>query len=391
MKFDFDSLILKSPFYTEGHQQWREWTVRPFVEKEIIPFINEWEKNEFIPDELWPKAAKAGLFQIGYPEEYGGVKKGTDIFHILITAEELARSGAGGIYASLSVQSIGLPPISNFGSDELKKEVIPEILTGEKRICLAITEPSGGSDVANIKTNAFKDGDHYIVNGSKTFITDGLKSDWLTTAVRTGGEGVNGVSLIAIPGNLDGITRDSVGKKQGWWCSDTATIYFENVKVPIKYLIGNENQGFKPIVHNFNNERIGIVAACLGASRICFEDALTWAKERITFSKPLSKHQVIQHKFAEMLRKINATQAYMDLCGWQMINGTTHAADISMLKVQATLTLEFCAREASQILGGISYVRDSRIERIYREVRVMAIGGGSEEIMRDLSSRQMGL
>ena len=391
MKFDFDSLILKSPFYTEGHQQWREWTVRPFVEKEIIPFINEWEKNESIPDELWPKAAKAGLFQIGYPEEYGGVKKGTDIFHILITAEELARSGAGGIYASLSVQSIGLPPISNFGSDELKKEVIPEILTGGKRICLAITEPSGGSDVANIKTNAFKDGDHYIVNGSKTFITDGLKSDWLTTAVRTGGEGVNGVSLIAIPGNLDGITRDSVGKKQGWWCSDTATIYFENVKVPIKYLIGNENQGFKPIVHNFNNERIGIVAACLGASRICFEDALTWAKERITFSKPLCKHQVIQHKFAEMLRKINATQAYMDLCGWQMINGTTHAADISMLKVQATLTLEFCAREASQILGGISYVRDSRIERIYREVRVMAIGGGSEEIMRDLSSRQMGL
>jgi len=391
MKFDFDSLILKSPFYSENHQQWREWTVRPFVEKEIIPFIDEWEKNESIPDQLWSKAAKVGLFQIGYPEEYGGVKKGTDIFHILITAEELARSGAGGVYASLSAQSIGLPPVSNFGSDDLKKEVIPKILIGEKRICLAITEPSGGSDVANIKTKAVKDGDNYIVNGAKTFITDGLRSDWLTTAVRTGGEGVNGVSLLAIPGELEGITRDSVGKKQGWWCSDTAAIYFEDVKVPVKYLIGKENEGFKPIVHNFNNERMGLVAACLGASRVCFEEALAWAKERITFGKPLSKHQVIRHKFAEMLRKINATQSYMDICGWQIINGRSDAADISMLKVQATLTLEFCAREASQILGGISYIRESRVERIYREVRVMAIGGGSEEIMRDLSSRQMGL
>ena len=200
-----------------------------------------------------------------------------------------------------------------------------------------------------------------------------------------------GISLILIPADAKGISRNSVGKKQGWLCSETASIYFDNVSVPTDQIIGAENKGFKPIVHNFNNERIGMVAACLGASRVCLEEAAQWAQDRKTFGKSLSKHQVIQHKFAEMLRKINATQAYMDVCGWHIKNGTPDAADIAMLKVQASQTMEFCAREAMQIMGGISYVRECRTERIYREVRVMAIGGGSEEILRDLASRQMGL
>jgi acyl-CoA dehydrogenase len=391
MKLDFDSTRLPSPFYTEEHTQWREWTVRPFVDKEIIPYVDEWEEQGDLPDELWQKAAKAGLFQIGYPEKYGGVSEGVDIFHILITIEELARCGAGGVYASLMVQGIGLPPVVNFGSESMKKTVVPSVLNGTKHICLAITEPSGGSDVGNLKTTATRDGNHYIINGAKTFITGGLRANWFTTAVRTGGDGIDGISLILIPADAKGISRNSVGKKQGWLCSETASIYFDNVRVSTDQIIGAENKGFKPIVHNFNNERIGMVAACLGASRVCLEEAAQWAQDRKTFGKSLSKHQVIQHKFAEMLRKINATQAYMDVCGWHIKNGTPDAADIAMLKVQASQTMEFCAREAMQIMGGISYVRECRTERIYREVRVMAIGGGSEEILRDLASRQMGL
>jgi len=224
-------------------------------------------------------------------------------------------------------------------------------LNGTKHICLAITEPSGGSDVGNLKTTATRDGNHYIINGAKTFITGGLRANWFTTAVRTGGDGIDGISLILIPADAKGISRNSVGKKQGWLCSETASIYFDNVRVPADQIIGAENKGFKPIVHNFNNERIGMVAACLGASRVCLEEAAQWAQDRKTFGKSLSKHQVIQHKFAEMLRKINATQAYMDVCGWHIKNGTPDAADIAMLKVQASQTMEFCAREAMQIMG----------------------------------------
>ena len=289
------------------------------------------------------------------------------------------------------IHGIGLPPVANYGSDAMKQEVIPPVLAGEKRISLGITEPSGGSDVANLQTTAKRDGEYYIVNGSKTFISGGTRADWLTTAVRTGEDGIGGISLLLIPMNSAGVSFTKLDKKQGWWCSDTATIYFDNVRVPAANIIGEENQGFLPVVHNFNTERLSIVALALGASKECMSEAADWAVERKTFGKPLSKHQVIRHKFAEMLKRINATQAYMDICAWQMTQNTLQPKDISMLKVQATETMEFCARESMQIMGGISYMRGSKTERYYREVRVLAIGGGSEEIMRDLTGRQLGL
>ena len=391
MKLDFDGIRLQSPFYDETHKEWRDSVVRPFIDKEIVPHIEKWEKDGDIPLDIYQRAGEVGLFQTGYPEAYGGITDGVDIFHALITGEELARPGAGGVAAALTVHSIALPPVINFGSEEMKKKVAPGVIKGTHHISLAITEPSGGSDVGNLKTTAKKDGDHFIINGSKTFITGGLKANWFTTAVRTGGEGMGGISLILIPADAKGVSRSSVGPKQGWICSDTATIYFENVRVPVDQIIGKENEGFKIIVNNFNNERIGMAAGAVAYSRVCFEEAASWAKVRKTFGQPLSKHQVIRHKFAEMLRKINSTQAYMDICGWHIKNGTPNAADIAMLKVQATKTMEFCAREAMQIMGGISYVRECKTERIYREVRVMAIGGGSEEIMRDLACRQMEL
>lgn len=390
MHIKFDNLQLQSPFYNESHEHWRE-QMRRFVEKEITPFIDDWEEVGEIPLDLWPKAAEIGLLQMGYPEQYGGISEGIDAFHTIVASEELARCGATGISSSLTVHGIGLPPVVNYGSDAMKEEVVAAVLSGEKRISLGITEPGAGSDVANISTTAKREGDFYIVNGSKTFISGGTRADWLTTAVRTGGEGIGGISLLLIPMGLEGVSWTKLDKKQGWWCSDTATIYLDNVKVPASNLIGDENQGFLPIVHNFNKERLGIISLSLAAAKVCMEEAAEWAADRKTFGKPLSKHQVVRHKFAEMLKRINATQAYMDLCAWQMENHCLKVEDISMCKVQATETMEFCAREAMQILGGISYMRGSKTERLYREVRVMAIGGGSEEIMRDLSSRQLGL
>jgi acyl-CoA dehydrogenase len=390
MNIDFDSLQLNSPFYTESHLQWRQ-QLRKFVEREISPHIDDWEEAGELPLELWRKAAEVGLLQLGYDESYGGVSEGIDIFHTIVSSEELARCGATGISSSLTVHGIGLPPVANYGTDAMKEEVVPQVLAGEKRISLGITEPGAGSDVANISASARREGDYYVVNGSKTFISGGMRADWLTTAVRTGGEGIGGISLLLIPMNAGGVSRTKLDKKQGWWCSDTATIYLDNVKVPVTNLIGEENQGFLPIVHNFNHERIGIVSLSLGAAKVCMEEAAQWAVDRKTFGKPLSKHQVIRHKFAEMLKRINATQAYLDMCAWQMMQGQLQVQDIAMLKVQATETMEFCAREAMQIMGGISYMRGCKTERLYREVRVMAIGGGSEEIMRDLTARQLGL
>jgi acyl-CoA dehydrogenase len=386
---DFDSTRPPSPFLTEAHHAWRR-ELRRFIEREIVPYVEEWEEAEEIPLILYKKASDFGLLRMGYPEAYGGIQEGLDRFHGIVTSEELARIGAGGVTASLMVHGIGLPPILALGTEEMKQKIAPAVLAGDKRISLAITEPSGGSDVAQLKTRARRDGDHYVVDGSKMFITGGMRADYITTAVRTGGEGLGGISLLLIEADRPGVTRTKL-KKQGWWASDTAALYFDDVRVPAENLIGGENQGFLGIMHNFNGERLGMAAGATGSARVCLEEAVKWAQERQTFGKRLADHQVIRHKIAEMVRQINASTAYLEMCAWRVMNGEVPAADLALLKVQATLTLEFCAREAMQILGGNGYMRGSRVERIYREVRVNAIGGGSEEILRDLAARQLGL
>jgi acyl-CoA dehydrogenase len=308
----------------------------------------------------------------------------------IVTTQELARPGAGGIAASLMVHSIGAPPLVASGSPELKRRILPSVLRGEKVIALAITEPSGGSDVANLRTSARRDGSHYVVNGSKCYITGGMRADYITTAVRTGGAGAGGVSLLVIPSDLPGVTRTKLDK-MGWWSSDTAEIFFEDVLVPAEYLVGVEGHGFLTIMMNFNNERLGLAAGAIAYARVAMDEAIAWAQERRTFGKRLADHQVIRHKIAEMARHVSASQAYLEMTAWRMAQGDAPVADICLLKVQATQTMEFCAREALQILGGAGYMRGTKSERIYREVRVNAIGGGSEEIMRDLAARQMGV
>jgi len=390
MALDFDTARLPDPHLRSEHEQWRS-QLRRFIDVEIMPHVDEWDEAGAVPRELWYKAADIGLLQLGYPEEYGGISEGIDIWHHNIVAEELARTSLGGINSSLLVHGIGLPPVVAFAREEIRREVIPPVMRGDKRISLAITEPSGGSDVAALRTTARRDGEHYVVNGSKTFISGGMNADWFTTAVRTGGEGARGISVLLIPADSPGVSRTQLARKQGWWCSDTATIYFEDVRVPAANLIGAENQGFLVIMANFNNERMAMAVGMEAFSRVCLEEAVNWARERRTFGKRLADHQVIRHKIAQMKQRINATQAYIQLCSRQINEGNPDPGNIALLKVQASETMEFCAREAMQILGGAGYIRGNRVERIYREVRVNAIGGGSEEIMRDLAARQFGL
>lgn len=387
MSLDFDSARLPNAWLTPEHEAWRS-QLRRFIDREIMPFADAWDEEGKIPDSLWPKAAEVGLLGAGYPEQYGGIAEGIDIWHQNIVHEELARVGVGGVTVSLTVHGISLPTVLNFGSEAIKQQVAPAVLSGEKRISLGVTEPSGGSDVANLLTTAVRDNDHYIVNGSKTYITGGLYASWFSTAVRTGGAGAGGVSTLLIPADLEGVSRTALDKKQGWWASDTATIYFDNVRVPVVNLLGEENAGFKVIMANFNTERLGLVVEMEAYSRVCLEEAVSWAQQRKTFGKRLADHQVIRHKIVEMKQRINATQAYLQVCSLQLQQGQANAADIGLLKVQASQTMEFCAREAMQILGGAAYMRGNRVERIYREVRVNAIGGGSEEIMRDMAARQ---
>ena len=362
MSLDFDSARLPNPHNTAEHEAWRT-QLRRFIDTEIMPHADAWDEAGHIPIELWPKAAAIGLLGLGYPEACGGTREGIDSWHSWITQEELARIGAGGIPASLMVHGIGLPPVINWGSEAMKQAVAPLVLAGEKHIALGITEPDGGSDVAGLATTAVRNGDHYVVNGSKTYITGGMRANWVSTAVRTGGPGAKGISMLLIPTDAEGFSRTPLERKQGWWASDTATLYFDNVRVPVDQLIGPENQGFLVIMTNFNGERMAMAAGMEAMARVCLEEAVAWAQERQTFGKRLADHQA----------------------------GTANPGDIALLKVQASETVEFCAREAMQILGGIGFMRGSRVERIYREVRVNAIGGGSEEIMRDLAARQYGV
>ncbi len=379
---------VSTPFYNDDHLAFAE-VVRQFTEKEITPHVHEWDLAGEVPRELYNKAGAIGIFGDGFDAEYGGHGQ-RDALLRLVMFQEISKAGSGGVVAALLSNYIGLPPVQKFGNDVTKARVLTPCMSGEAIGALAITEPSGGSDVARIRTTAKRDGDHYIVNGSKTFITSGMRADFFTAAVRTGPEGPAGLSMMVIDGEAEGVSRTKLDK-MGWLASDTATLYFDDVRVPVENLLGEEGSGFSMIVNNFNPERIDLAAQSVAFARVCYDEALAWARERETFGRRLADHQVIRHKLVEMDRRINACQAWIELLAWRLNQGDDPVVEISEAKVDATMTFEFCAREAAQILGGASYLRGDTVERLYREVRVQAIGGGSEEIMRDLASRQLGL
>lgn len=376
-----------SPYYNAEHEALRG-QVRRFVEKEIVPHLERWEAERQLPRELHRKAAEAGLLQIGFPEALGGTEV-PDLFYMITLTEELARAGSGGLIASLMSHGIGTPPVVAFGSPEQKARFVTPVLAGEKIAALAITEPGGGSDVANLKTRAERDGDHYVVNGAKTFITSGLRADLLTVAVRTGGPGMGGVSLLVIEGDTPGLSRSPL-EKMGWHCSDTATLYFDGCRVPVANRIGPENQGFMAIMLNFNHERIMLAAQAWGFAQVCYEEALAYARSRETFGKPLIRNQVIRHKLVDMKMRLDAVKHHLDLLAWRVSHQQMPIAEVCLLKNHACTALEWIANEAMQIFGGAGYLRGAKVERIYRETKVLTIGGGSLEIMKDLAASQLG-
>ena len=366
-------------------------TVRRFVEQELRPHIIDWEESGAFPRTLYQQAGELGLLALGFPEADGGIPASYRQLQAL--NEELCRTGCGGLLASLFSHRIGTPPIVHGGSPELRARVLPGILSGEKISALAVTEPGGGSDVANLATTAVRDGDHYIVNGSKTFITSGMRADWITLAVRTGGTGAGGVSLLLVPGDTPGLARTPL-KKMGWWCSDTAELHFDQCRVPAANLLGAENAGFALLMRNFNDERLMLAMHACYLAQACLDEALAWAQQRTTFGKALVQHQAVRHKLVEMATRIEATRAFIDSIVARMDGAPGAAAaavaQVCMLKNFAAQTMQSCAGEAVQILGGMGFMRGTVAERVYRDAKVYMIGGGAEEILNDLAARQLG-
>jgi len=376
-----------------------------------MPYCYDWDEAKQLPKNLYGKLAEHNLLGalIGapFPIEYApknailGVVKPEefDYFHWFILYDEISRCGSGGVCWGLSGGlAIGLPPVLHFANETMKKRVVTECLEGKKIICLCITEPYAGSDVANLRAEAREsaDGTHYIVNAEKKWITNGVFADYFTVAVRTGEAGSSGLSFLLIERSMPGVNTKQM-KCSGVWSSGTSYITFEDVQVPKENLIGKENAGFKYIMYNFNQERLGIAIQATRFARVCYEEAMKYAHKRKTFGKRLVDHPVIRNKLAHMARQIEATYAWIEVLLNQMNCLSKKEANIrlggpiALLKAQATQTFEFCAREAAQIFGGLAYSRGGqgeKVERLYREVRAYAIPGGSEEIMLDLGVRQ---
>ncbi len=378
-----------TPYFNETHEQVRT-TIRKFVAEHIAPHIREWEEAGTFPRELYQRAGEAGILGLGYPEHLGGIAEG-DVFMKVAASEELMRSGSGGLVASLGSLDIALPPIVKWGSEVIQQRVVPELLRGDKIAALAITEPNGGSDVANIKTRAVSDGDFYRVSGAKTFITSGIRADYYTVAVRTGGEGYGGISLLLMEKGMPGFTTGQPLQKMGWWASDTAELFFDDVKVPKSNLIGAENAGFFAIMTNFQMERLNLAVMANMTAQLALEECLRYVPERVAFGKPLSKMQVIRHKLADMATQVEASREFNYRVAARIQAGIPAVKEVSMAKNFATRTSDFVTYEATQIFGGMGFMRESLVERLYRDNRILSIGGGTHEIMNEVIAKQLGL
>ncbi len=380
---------MRNPFDTEERKIFRE-MVSKFLEEEIWPYVDEWDEAGEYPHEINEKVCELGVFGFGIDEKYGGLGF-DDQFMRKDVSVEMGRTSAGGLFASVGSRNIMLGPLTELANEEIKLKALPDLMSGKKGGSLGITEPGGGSDVARMKTTARKDGNEWVLNGSKTFITGGMQASYFVIGARTGKEGLGGISLFFVEADTPGFTRSSIDKKMGWWSSDTATLYFDNCRIPADNLMGEENKGFLAIMNNFNYERYMMGAQMLGMAKRCFEECVQYSQERQTFGKNLIEHQVIRHKLADMSAKIDAMDAYLNQVAHLMNDGEMPVAEISKIKFYCSECIESIASEAMQIFGGAGYLRGNAVERIYREVKVMAIGGGSKEIMKDLTVKQLGL
>ena len=371
-------------YFGETHNMVRQ-TVRKFVEREIKPFVDEWEEKGEFSEGLYRKAGDAGILGIGYPEAYGG--SGGDIFLKIAYIEELMRCGSAGVVAGLGSLDISIPPILAFGTEKQKSRFIPPVLKGDKIAALGITEPNAGSDVANIQTKAVLRGNHYVVNGSKMLITSGYRANQLTCAVRTGGEGYKGISLLIIESDTPGYSVSEKLRKMGWWASDTAQIFFDECQVPVENLLGKEGEGFSGIMENFQNERLQLSIMANMTAQLALEESLKYAKEREAFGRPLSGFQVTRHKLVDMATLVEASREFVYRVAAKIDAGKNQVKEISMAKNFACMVSDKVTYDAVQIHGGFGYMREYLVERLYRDNRILSIGGGTQEIMKEIISK----
>lgn len=379
----FNTKIEAQVYFTRAHDQVRK-AVREFIRKEVLPHIGDWEEAGEFPIELYRMAGELGILGMGFPEELGGTPG--DIFFQVAVSEELMRSGSGGFTSGLGSLNIALPPIVAFGTPEQKERFVTPVLAGQRIAALGVTEPSGGSDVAAIRTTAVPDGDHYIVNGSKTFITSGVRADQLTCAVRTGGEGASGISLLVIERDTPGYSVSRKIKKTGWWVSDTAEIFFDDCRVPKANLIGGENQGFAAILSNFQKERLAIAVMANMTARMALEESIRYARERRAFGKKINGFQVTRHKLSDMATLVEASTEFTYRVAAKIGEGTDQLKEVSMAKNFACGVSDKVTYDAVQIFGGYGFTREYLVERLYRDNRILSIGGGTTEIMKEIIS-----
>jgi len=375
-------------FETAEHATLRE-QIRRFAAAEIAPHAAEWEERCEFPLELYRRAAEVGLTGIGYPEEHGG--SGGDFSHTLVAAEEMILAGKSvGTCVGLGSHGIAIPPILRFGTDEQKERFVRPVLEGKKIAALGITEPSGGSDVASLRTRAVRAGDFFSVNGSKTFITSGCRADYVTTAVRTGGPKHGGISLLVIERGTPGFTVSRKLDKTGWWASDTAELSFEDCRVPAANLIGEIDQGFVYIMMNFVTERLALAAQCVAIAELAYRESVAYARTREAFDKRLTAFQVVRHKLADMATRIAAARALTGECVTRYLRGEDAPSLAAMAKNTATDMCSWVCDQAVQIHGGYGYMREVTVERLYRDARLYPIGGGTREIMNEIISKVEG-
>jgi citronellyl-CoA dehydrogenase len=377
--------------FTKAHQLFRE-TVRQFIDQEINPYVDQWEEAEIFPaHDLFKKAGDLGLLGLSYPEEYGGM--GGDYWYNLALAEELSRCRGGAIPMAITVQTdMATPALNQYGSHELKKRFLEPAIRGDAVCSIAVTEPGAGSDVASIRTKAERDGDHYIINGSKMFITNGVQADWVCLLARTTpGTGFRGMSLIIVPTDTPGFSVSKKLKKMGNWASDTAELALDNARVPVSYRIGEEGQGFVYQMQQFQNERlISAVGAAGGAEKI-LKMTIEYCRGRKTFGKPLIENQWIYFKLTELLTEVEFLRQMCYHCGRIMDRGEDYTREASMAKLKAGRLVREVADTCMQFHGGMGYMEEYPLARYYRDSRLLSIGGGADEIMLGIIAKFEGI
>jgi alkylation response protein AidB-like acyl-CoA dehydrogenase len=376
--------------FTDEHEQLRE-SIGAFVVKELAPHAEEWEENEYFDDWVFRRMGELGFLGLDKPEQYGG--QGGDYFCALVLAEEMTKARCGGCAMGVAVHTdMAMPPILAFGTEEQKQEWLVPAIKGEKILCLGITEPDAGSDVAGIKTRAVRDGDDYVINGSKTFITNGHRADVCVLVTKTDPDaGYDGFTLFLLPMDLPGVIREKKLRKLGMHASDTALLAFQDVRVPATAVLGQEGKGFYHIMWELQGERMIGAAGCVAGAQLLFDGALQYAKERKAFGRPIGSFQAIRHKFAEMATKIETARQLTYTTAWRFANGEYPVREISMTKLHAARVACEVADECIQILGGAGYMKEYGVERAWRDLRLNRIGAGTDEVMLEVIGRSFGL